>query len=178
MALINCKECGHEVSSSANKCPNCGIKLKSGIGFFGWTFIVIGIFVFIAILGSIAPRDNNKSQNNISSTAQKETAKGSLIKYETLRQSNIPAGGVSMDILVSEDATKEEVLSLAKYFRSTCLPDHFILVNIFDLREAYLHRDDPNYPEEKYGKHWLVEMHRNPKTGSDEINWVGEGRDH
>lgn len=29
MALINCKECGNQVSKKADKCPHCGIKLKS-----------------------------------------------------------------------------------------------------------------------------------------------------
>jgi DNA-directed RNA polymerase subunit RPC12/RpoP len=27
MALITCKECGHNVSETANKCPSCGVKL-------------------------------------------------------------------------------------------------------------------------------------------------------
>lgn len=28
MALINCKECGKEISDKATSCPNCGYKLK------------------------------------------------------------------------------------------------------------------------------------------------------
>ena len=28
MALIKCKECGNEISSSANVCPHCGIKVS------------------------------------------------------------------------------------------------------------------------------------------------------
>lgn len=28
MALINCKECGKEVSDKANTCPNCGAPIK------------------------------------------------------------------------------------------------------------------------------------------------------
>ena len=28
MALINCKECGHEVSKKAETCPNCGAPIK------------------------------------------------------------------------------------------------------------------------------------------------------
>lgn len=49
---------------------------------------------------------------------------------------------------------------------------------IFDSKEAYLHRDDPKYPEEKYWTHFLVNVVRNPKTGFDEVNWVAVGRDH
>ena len=28
MALIKCKECGGEISSSAKNCPHCGIKIN------------------------------------------------------------------------------------------------------------------------------------------------------
>ena len=28
MALINCKECGKEISDTVNKCPHCGYKNK------------------------------------------------------------------------------------------------------------------------------------------------------
>ena len=31
MALIGCKECGHAVSSSADFCPHCGAKTKTGL---------------------------------------------------------------------------------------------------------------------------------------------------
>jgi hypothetical protein len=83
-----------------------------------------------------------------------------------------------MIILVSEEATKEEVLTLAYHLRSKNLSMGWIWIDIFDSKEAYLHRDDPNYPEEKYSKHWLVNAMRNPKTDHDKINWVAEGRDH
>ena len=31
MAIINCPECGHEVSSAAEKCPNCGVAIAGNI---------------------------------------------------------------------------------------------------------------------------------------------------
>ena len=31
MALIKCKECGKECSSSANACPHCGYDLKKAL---------------------------------------------------------------------------------------------------------------------------------------------------
>lgn len=31
MALIKCSDCGREVSSSADKCPNCGKPMFTGI---------------------------------------------------------------------------------------------------------------------------------------------------
>jgi hypothetical protein len=104
--------------------------------------------------------------------------KQSIIAYETLRRWTIPAGGVGMEILVSENATKEEVLALARHLRSNSPPKGLLIINIFDSKEAYLHRDDPNYPEERYSKHWLVNVLGKRETGDDKINWVAEGRDH
>ncbi len=42
MALKPCPECGKEVSTEADKCPNCGVTIKapvkSGAGCLAWTF--------------------------------------------------------------------------------------------------------------------------------------------
>lgn len=56
MALINCPECGHQMSDTANKCPNCGYKVKNSSitkGFvsrinnpiLGWLIVIIGLFL-------------------------------------------------------------------------------------------------------------------------------------
>lgn len=45
MALIKCKDCGKQVSSKADKCPHCGVKIKTGIGWFGAIMIWVGIFL-------------------------------------------------------------------------------------------------------------------------------------
>ncbi len=100
------------------------------------------------------------------------------IDYEILRQWKIPAGGIGMDTLVSEDATKEDVLALANSLRSKYLPGGYIYIQIFDSLSAYTHRDDRTYPEEEYFKHFLVGIARNPMTDYDKISWVAEGRGH
>jgi len=107
------------------------------------------------------------------------------IDYQVLRQWSIPTwhtpgGGIGMELLVSEDATKEEVLALANSLRSKYLPrkDYFITIQIFDSLEAYSHREDLTYPEEEYFKHFLIDITRNPNTGYDEISWVAKGRGH
>ncbi|MGM9746988.1 MAG: zinc ribbon domain-containing protein [Paludibacteraceae bacterium] len=58
MALIKCKECGHEVSDLANVCPNCGAPIKllqdqeivkkyATIGLIlGVGYTIIGVSVF------------------------------------------------------------------------------------------------------------------------------------
>lgn len=50
MALINCKECGAEVSSKAETCPKCGARISArqiGCG----TFIIIILLGFLILAG-------------------------------------------------------------------------------------------------------------------------------
>jgi len=47
MALINCKECGNQVSSKAEKCPHCGATVTrktSGCAILFLAFIVLALF--------------------------------------------------------------------------------------------------------------------------------------
>ena len=62
MSLINCKECGHEVSDKASVCPNCGAKIKSSlqIGCLGVILVIIFAFFLIGTLANI-PNDTKDS---------------------------------------------------------------------------------------------------------------------
>lgn len=53
MALVKCKECGKEISSSSSVCPNCGIELKSfnKSKVIGIALIVLGIISIVWGLG-------------------------------------------------------------------------------------------------------------------------------
>jgi RNA polymerase subunit RPABC4/transcription elongation factor Spt4 len=44
MALIKCKECGHEVSTTANACPNCGAPVYRSVTAI-WVMLVIMLIV-------------------------------------------------------------------------------------------------------------------------------------
>lgn len=47
MALINCKECGTEISNKAKTCPKCGAKVVKSVGIFGWIAVLfIGWMTF------------------------------------------------------------------------------------------------------------------------------------
>lgn len=63
MALLTCRECGHDVSDSAQKCPNCGAKQRLGpVGTaFVWTF---GGFATLLIIGSIAGQNHPAQQSD------------------------------------------------------------------------------------------------------------------
>jgi uncharacterized protein YecT (DUF1311 family) len=59
--LTNCKTCGKEVAKSAQSCPHCGQKLKSGV--LAKIFLVILGFVFIPFLFSSLPKEQRATQN-------------------------------------------------------------------------------------------------------------------
>jgi hypothetical protein len=48
MALIYCKECGKEVSSTARRCPHCGYKVQTG-GMLAVSILAAVIFGLIMI---------------------------------------------------------------------------------------------------------------------------------
>ena len=56
MALINCKECGAQVSTQASSCPGCGAKVKKPTSKFTW--VVLGIII-LGIIGAMAGGENN-----------------------------------------------------------------------------------------------------------------------
>ena len=144
---------------------------------------LIGLFIsfVLIIIGGTLLLDQESRQPSPKIKQKIETsmeAKQSLITFKTLRRWNVPSGGIGMELLVSEKATKKEVMALAQHLRSKYLSKGFINIHIFDLEEAYLHRDDSDYSEKKYFKHYLINLVRNPKTGYNKINWMAKGRDH
>lgn len=50
MALVKCKECGNQVSTKAESCPSCGMKLPKKIGLLGWTFIILIVLPISSIM--------------------------------------------------------------------------------------------------------------------------------
>ena len=55
MALKTCKECGKEISTKADKCPNCGapIKKKSQVGCLGAVIIIIFVLILIGWISNL-----------------------------------------------------------------------------------------------------------------------------
>jgi|WetSurMetagenome_2_1015567.scaffolds.fasta_scaffold304766_2 hypothetical protein len=115
--------------------------------------------------------------------AEKPIEEKPPINYEILRSwtiptSHTPGGGYGMELLVSDSTTQDQAINLARYFHKKRKRDEFLIIQIFDSREAYDNRDNENYPEEKYFKHFLVDMTVNPNTDYDRVSWVAKGRDH
>lgn len=58
MALVKCKECGHQISKSATQCPNCGAKIKRTSIV---TKLIAGLFA-LGIFGSILGQCSSQNQ--------------------------------------------------------------------------------------------------------------------
>ncbi len=64
MSLINCKECGKEISDQAKACPNCGYPLKKKGNGFAIASLVLGIISCVyslPILTTISEPDMPKA---------------------------------------------------------------------------------------------------------------------
>lgn len=99
------------------------------------------------------------------------------IDYTVLRRWRPGRNGTGMDILVSPTATKDEVMRLAEKLRDDYGQTGFVVLSIFDLREAWVDRQNNNYPGAKFWKHYLVQVWCPPLGGQEEIRWVAEGRE-
>lgn len=69
MALVKCRECGHEVSNKAKACPNCGAKPKGASDFLKYVagFIVL-LFVLFAI-GKLSGQQPSQPESSPISSA-------------------------------------------------------------------------------------------------------------
>ncbi|WP_349573141.1 zinc ribbon domain-containing protein [Azotobacter salinestris] len=66
MAVIECKECGGQVSTSAKACPHCGAKLKKRAGILGWIFVLIFVIPMAWNIGKGIFTSNSKSSAQLS----------------------------------------------------------------------------------------------------------------
>lgn len=73
MSLINCKECGKQISNTVKQCPNCGYKNKLEKGMegliFGIIFSVIAAFMVYSCTSS-DEKTPNQSSTNLQNTTQ------------------------------------------------------------------------------------------------------------
>lgn len=81
MALINCKECGHQVSNKADACPHCGAKPKRSSSLLKY----IGIATALVVVLSIMARPNHEqtsAQPSASNPTQQEEPKESPVNFD------------------------------------------------------------------------------------------------
>ena len=81
MALIKCKECGNEISTTAKACPKCGAKIKKTSIIAAILWSVIFFFIAIFILGQFgpsAPPRTADQQENSTRYAAVQSAKAAI----------------------------------------------------------------------------------------------------
>lgn len=82
MALIKCKECGHQISKKAESCPNCGAVLKKkrgNIGCGGLIVVLIVLFYFYSTIQD-SREESAKQQVRSSQLAQYNQNKAQLLE--------------------------------------------------------------------------------------------------
>lgn len=87
MALIKCKECGKEFSSSSKACPNCGYKKKGLLYYFACIFCVYCILMVFVILFLQLKGESRTSTNKIAiKQSQQDNTKLKLLSgYQNIK---------------------------------------------------------------------------------------------
>lgn len=87
MALKNCKECNHKISTKAETCPNCGAKQPKKTSRATWlVLILLGSLVFASMM-SVEQQPRVKSNNAIekSETDKQENPINKPVKIEEIK---------------------------------------------------------------------------------------------
>ena len=82
MSLIKCPECSSEVSDTATRCLNCGLRLikpkRSGFGkFVKWVFILFNILMIVWLIAGFS--NATEGYSRMSEARQAGTAIGTTI---------------------------------------------------------------------------------------------------
>lgn len=78
MALIDCKECGKEVSKKAESCPHCGAPLKKQPTQYGCGTLILMLIVVFILIGVFLPDDRTPTQRAEDNCADETMAQNSF----------------------------------------------------------------------------------------------------
>ncbi len=110
MAIVQCKECGGEVSSKAGQCPHCGnplnVKRSSGCA----SVVLLGVLLLV-LVAAFSDKDTRKSVAALSPSATPAkpliASSPECVKYESALQRN---GAVSFtNLAYPQSCTESEV---------------------------------------------------------------------
>ena len=91
MAMRKCRECGAQISTKAEACPNCGAKLKSNSGCGTLTGAAVLIVVALALIGQCS---SNTSPTTSSSATQASKAHAPAALVTQPQESTSPAPAI------------------------------------------------------------------------------------
>ena len=87
MPLVKCKECGHQVSTNAKACPNCGAKPPPPPSSNAIKFLLIGLGIIILIL--IFAGSDDEQSSSTTPTVTKAEKEGKELAYIELHKKRI-----------------------------------------------------------------------------------------
>lgn len=88
MALIECKECGKQISDEAKRCPSCGAKVKKPASFVWW--IVGAMVIYGMVSGAINPAEPPPQQTEAEKQAEAAASEKlglDILRTKALKQS-------------------------------------------------------------------------------------------
>ena len=84
MALTKCKECGNEISTKADSCPNCGAKAPKKTSLFTWFVLMLMLSIGYTLIQSPTNRTNYSAETSkTSSTEGAKVTKAPEIRLPT-----------------------------------------------------------------------------------------------
>ena len=114
MALIKCKECGHEISKSAKSCPNCGAKIVRTSGFTK----VVAFFMVLGLIGYMSGLANQTKTTKATNSTASSTGSDSSTEPTKIKEPPKP----SWQTFTSKDEMTGEFQAFAGSPRAKATP--------------------------------------------------------
>jgi hypothetical protein len=131
MALVNCRECGHQVSSTAAACPSCGAKPKTPA-----TYGLGSLFLFLILVGVLWRGASSDNPESVTGSTSEQTssaparsaapdASQALVGTQTARAPNVRPLTPSSIGSAAETGATEEPASPARDIATPSTTIHF-----------------------------------------------------
>lgn len=171
MALVKCKECGSEVSTSAKTCPHCGKRLQAS----GCSQLVLILFAIVLLVIFIPVIANNFTPKKVHTVVPAK-----MIPYEV-----VGGGGItsSSRIVISPDSFDEKSMTaLGETLKYDCRNIGFARISIFDDMASatiltpqtmlnYANGSLDDHSLDHYYKHLIGQYEKNSSTGHHQF-WI------
>ena len=115
MALIQCRECGNQISKSAKACPSCGAQNKTGTSCLTWVALAVFVFIVIGIISndtssSGAAEGRNPKHESLVSQKTRNIVAG-MIAGESAYAKSLQDGFLMIDRTLSESTIANDEMS-------------------------------------------------------------------
>jgi hypothetical protein len=189
MALVSCKECNAKISTKADACPQCGAKIKKGMG-CGSALLLLSGFMFFIIKSMPSSGSKTSTVASTPSTPSvspkhpavvpQQLLPKKRIDYSIVKTWEITNGGYGKAIVIDpRHANESDMILLASTIKSDVSADRNAFVFVFTSREAALMRDRLNSLTERergtYHKAYVGSYSKNGNNGLEEMEIHPEG---